>query len=38
MGMPYTLLIDRQGRIAIGHAGVLEPGDFDRHIQELLRG
>lgn len=37
-GMPYTLLIDRQGRIAIRHAGVLDKADFDHHIQELLHG
>lgn len=36
-GMPFTLLIDRQGRIAIAHAGVLDRQDFDQHIQELLR-
>lgn len=37
-GMPYTLLIDRQGRVAVRHAGVLDRSDFDHHIQELLRG
>lgn len=36
-GMPFTLLIDRQGRIAIAHAGVLDRKDFDRHIQQLLQ-
>ena len=35
-GMPFTLLLDRHGRIAIAHAGVLDRGDFDRHIQQLL--
>ncbi len=35
-GMPFTLLIDRQGRIAIAHAGVLDRADFDRHLQTLL--
>lgn len=35
-GMPFTLLLDRQGRIAIAHAGVLDRADFDRHIQQLL--
>ncbi len=34
--MPYTLLIDRQGRIAIAHSGVLDRTDFDHHIQDLL--
>lgn len=37
-GMPYTLLIDKQGRVAVTHAGVLDRDDFDHHIQELLRG
>lgn len=36
-GMPFTLLIDRHGRIAIAHAGVLDRADFDRHIQQLLQ-
>ena len=36
-GMPFTLLIDREGRVAIAHSGVLDREDFDRHIQELLR-
>ncbi len=36
-GMPFTLLIDRQGRIAIAHAGVLDRKDFDQHIQQLLQ-
>ena len=35
--MPMTLLIDRQGRIALTHAGVVNRTDFERHIQELLR-
>ncbi len=36
-GMPFTLLIDRRGRIAIAHAGVLDRQDFDQHIQQLLQ-
>ena len=36
-GMPFTLLLDRQGRIALTHAGVLDRDDFDHHIQQLLR-
>ncbi len=36
-GMPFTLLIDRQGRVAIAHAGVLDRKDFDQHIQQLLQ-
>lgn len=35
--MPLTLLIDRQGRIALAHAGVVDKDDFEHHIQELLR-
>ena len=35
-GMPFTLLLDRQGRIALTHAGVLDRADFDGHIRELL--
>ena len=36
-GMPFTLLIDRQGRVAVAHAGVLDRKDFDQHIQQLLQ-
>ncbi len=35
-GMPFTLLLDKQGRIAIAHAGVLDRADFEHHIQQLL--
>ncbi len=28
--MPVTLLIDRQGRIALTHVGVVESGSFQR--------
>ena len=35
--MPLTLLIDREGRIAVSHAGVVDPDAFERDIQELLR-
>jgi peroxiredoxin len=35
--MPLTLLIDREGRIAVSHAGVVDRVDFEKHIQELLR-
>jgi cytochrome c biogenesis protein CcmG/thiol:disulfide interchange protein DsbE len=35
--MPMTLLIDRKGRIALSHIGVVNKGDFEAHIQELLR-
>ncbi len=36
-GMPFTLLIDRQGRVAIAHSGVIDRKDFDQHIQQLLK-
>ncbi|SFR96819.1 Peroxiredoxin [Granulicella pectinivorans] len=35
--MPLTLLIDREGRIALSHAGVVDRVDFEKHIRELLR-
>lgn len=35
--MPLTLLIDRQGRIAVSHAGVVDKGNFESHIQALLQ-
>ena len=35
-GMPFTLLLDRQGRIAVAHAGVLDRADFEHHLQQLL--
>ena len=35
--MPLTLLIDRQGRIAVSHAGVVDRQDFENHIRELLK-
>ena len=35
--MPLTLLIDRQGRIAVAHAGVVDRDDFEHHIQQLLQ-
>ncbi|WP_047491902.1 TlpA family protein disulfide reductase [Terriglobus sp. TAA 43] len=34
--MPLTLLIDRKGRIAVAHAGVVDRDVFDREIQKLL--
>lgn len=34
--MPLTLLIDRQGRIAVSHAGIVDRDAFERDIQELL--
>lgn len=35
--MPLTLLIDRQGRIAYSHAGVVDKDSFERDIKALLR-
>jgi thiol-disulfide isomerase/thioredoxin len=35
--MPLTLLIDRSGRIALSHAGVVDKTEFEKDIQELLR-
>jgi peroxiredoxin len=35
--MPMTLLIDRQGRIALSHTGVVNRDDFESHIRQLLR-
>jgi peroxiredoxin len=35
--MPMTLLIDRTGRIAISHTGVVDKTDFEAHIVELLK-
>jgi len=34
--MPLTLLIDRQGRIAVLHQGVVDRDNFEMHIQQLL--
>lgn len=35
--MPLTLLIDRSGRIAFSHAGIVDKTQFEKAIQELLR-
>ena len=35
--MPLTLLINRQGRIAYSHAGVVDKDSFERDIKALLR-
>lgn len=35
--MPMTLLIDREGRIAVSHTGVVDKQNFESHIQELLK-
>ena len=34
--MPLTVLIDRQGRIAVSHAGVVDPRLFEADIQTIL--
>ena len=34
--MPLTLLIDRNGRIAVSHAGVVNKDDFESYIKLLL--
>jgi thiol-disulfide isomerase/thioredoxin len=35
--LPMTLLIDKQGRIALSHVGIVDKNMFERDIQELLR-
>jgi cytochrome c biogenesis protein CcmG/thiol:disulfide interchange protein DsbE len=35
--MPVTFLIDRQGRIALSHIGVVDRRSFENEIQELLK-
>ncbi len=35
--MPLTLLIDRQGKIAVTHAGIVDKDNFESHIQQLLQ-
>lgn len=35
--MPLTLLIDRSGRIALSHAGIVDKVQFEKNIQQLLR-
>jgi peroxiredoxin len=35
--MPLTLLIDRSGRIALSHAGIVDRAQFEKDIQELLK-
>lgn len=34
--MPLTVLIDRQGRIAVSHSGVVDPKAFESDIKTLL--
>jgi peroxiredoxin len=35
--MPLTLLIDRSGRVAFSHAGIVDKTEFEKDIQELLQ-
>jgi thioredoxin-related protein len=35
-GLPKALLIDRQGRVAVSHAGIVDRDAFARDIEELL--
>jgi peroxiredoxin len=35
--MPLTLLIDRSGRIAVSHAGIVDRAVFEKDIQQLLQ-
>jgi peroxiredoxin len=35
--MPLTLLIDRSGRVALSHAGIVDKAQFENDIQELLQ-
>jgi len=35
--MPRTLLIDRQGRIAVAHSGMVDKESFENNIQGLLK-
>ncbi len=34
--MPLTLLIDRDGKVAVSHSGVVDKDSFERDIQQLL--
>ena len=36
--LPVTMLIDRQGRVAYSHNGVVDREEFERKIRELLSG
>jgi peroxiredoxin len=35
--LPLTLLIDRSGRIALSHSGIVDKTQFENDIQQLLR-
>jgi peroxiredoxin len=34
--MPMTVLIDRKGRIALSHSGVVDRANFEEHVRTLL--
>ena len=34
--MPLTLLIDREGRIAFSHSGVVDKGEFEKALRAVL--
>jgi peroxiredoxin len=35
--LPLTLLVDRSGRIALSHSGIVDKTEFENDIQELLQ-
>ena len=35
--MPLTLLIDRHGRVAVSHTGIVDKAAFEADVQKLLR-
>jgi peroxiredoxin len=35
--LPKTMLIDRNGRVAVSHVGIVDKAAFERAIQELLK-
>ncbi len=35
--VPVTMLIDKSGRIAVAHVGMVDKDNFEGHIQELLQ-
>jgi peroxiredoxin len=35
--IPATMLIDRDGKIAVAHTGMVDKDNFEEHIQELLK-
>lgn len=35
--LPKTMLIDRQGRVAVSHVGIVDKATFEHDIQELLK-